>query len=183
MNLFQEHDCEESAVESISTPETPYHYVGSGLGNVYLVGVKYWLCKICGKQAAEIPQMEQLLKSIARTLIEKQSPLIGEQVRFLRKRIGVQSKEFAAWVGLTPERYSALEAKRTTLAEGRDKLVRMVYSIFSHDSKLKKALAHAKQVEEWLLAIHGRGQSERIVGTWLGKRAQRWRVETMSAAA
>src|ERR1035438_4061017 len=100
MNLFQEHDCEESAVESISTTDKPYHYVGSGLGNVHLVGVKYWLCSVCGKQAAEIPLMEQLLKSIARTLIEKQSPLIGEQVRFLRKRIGVQSKEFAAWVGL-----------------------------------------------------------------------------------
>jgi DNA-binding transcriptional regulator YiaG len=177
MNLFQDHDCEES------TPEKPYHYVGSGLGNVYLVGVKYWLCSVCGKQAAEIPQMEQLLKSIARTLVEKQSPLIGEQVRFLRKRLGVQSKKFAAWLGITPEGYCALEAKSTPLAEGRDKLVRMVYSVFSRDSKLKKAMTRAKQVEEWLLAIHGRGQSERIVGTWLGKRSQKWRVEAMAVAA
>jgi hypothetical protein len=183
MNLFQEHDCEQSAVEAVSTPEKPYHYVGSGLGNVYLVGVKYWLCKVCGKQAAEIPLMEQLLKSIARTLVEKPSPLVGEQVRFLRKRIGRQSKEFAAWVGLTPERYCAMEAKSTPLAEGRDKLVRMIYRVFSRDAKLKKALAHANQIEQWLLALHGRGASERIVGTWLGKQVQKWHVEAMAVAA
>jgi hypothetical protein len=183
MTTFQEHLCEESAVESISTPDKPYHYVGSGLGNVYLVGVKYWICTVCGKQAAEIPQMEQLLKSIARTLVEKRSPLIGEQVRFLRKRLGVPSKTFAAWVGVTPEGYSALE-KRATIAEGRDKLVRMIYRVFSHDSKLKKALTRAKLIEEWLLALHGRGNSEKIVGTWLGKRAQQqWRVEAMAVAA
>ena len=183
MNLFQNHDCEESVVETTSTLEKPYHYVGSGLGNVYLVGVKYWLCAVCGKQAAEIPQMEQLFKSIARTLVEKRSPLICEQVRFLRKRLGVQSKTFAAWVGVTPERYSALE-NSGTLAEGRDKLVRMIYRVFSHDSKLKKALNRAKQIEEWLLALHGRGHSEKILGTWLGKRAQQqWRVEAMAAAA
>lgn len=177
MTTFQEHDCEASAIQYKSTPERPYRYVGSGLNNVYLVGVKYWVCSICGKQAAEIPALRPLLQSIARTLVEKKSPLIGEQVRFLRKRLERQSKEFAAMIGLTPERYSAMEAKETPLAEGRDKLIRMVYRVLSGDRKLRTALSDGSQLEEWLLALHGRDNSESIIGTWLGSRKKEWRVE------
>ena len=183
MDTFQEHDCEASAVEYKSTSERPYHYVGSGLKNVYLVGVKYWVCSVCGKQAAELPSLRGLLTSIARTLVEKKSPLVGEQVRFLRKRLGRPSKEFAALIGVTPERYSAMEAKEGLLAEGRDKLVRFVYRVFSRDRKLKNALSNAQQIEQWLLALHGRGDSESIIGTWLGSRKKEWRVEAALCAA
>lgn len=175
MNTFREHDCEESAAEYTSTPDKPYHYVGSGLGNVYLVGVKYWVCPVCNKQAANIPSLNQLLASIARTLIEKKSRLIGEQVRYLRKRLSRRSKEFAAMIGVTPERYSAMEANDLPLAEGRDKLVRFVYRVFSNDRKLKDALNDERQMELWLIALHVKGDSERIMGTWLGN--HKWRVE------
>jgi transcriptional regulator with XRE-family HTH domain len=181
MNTFQEHDCEESAVERISTLDEPYHYVGSGLGNVYLIGVKYWVCSRCKKQAADIPSLNLLLAAIARTIVEKSPPLIGEQVRYLRKRLERPSKEFAALIGVTPERYSAIESSNSPLAEGRDKLVRLIYRVFSRDRKLKDALLDRQQIEEWLLALHGRGDSEIIVGTWLGNR--RWRVEAATLAA
>jgi transcriptional regulator with XRE-family HTH domain len=183
MNTIHEHDCEESADTYTSSPDKPYHYVGSGLRNVYLVGVKYWLCRLCKRQAAEIPALNQLLASIARTLVEKKSPLIGEQVRYLRKRLSRPSKEFAAIIGVTPERYSAIEGSEVSLAEGRDKLVRMVYRVFSGDRKLQKALAHAQQIEQWLLALHERGGAECIVGTWLGASSRRWRVEETALAA
>ena len=183
MNTFQEHDCEDSMVENVSTIEKPYRYVGSGLGNVWLVGVKYWLCSICEKQAAEIPALKHLLESIARTLVEKKSPLVGEQVRFLRKRLGRPSKDFAALIGVTPERYSAMEAKSTPLAEGRDKLVRFVYKVLSGDQKLKNTLGRVHAVEQWLLALHEGSDSECIIGTWRGARSRRWHVEASAMAA
>jgi transcriptional regulator with XRE-family HTH domain len=179
MSTHKEHDCEESAVESISTIQRPYHYVGSGLGNVYLVGVKFWVCSTCNQQSAEIPSLNQLLAAIARTLVEKQSPLTGEQVRYLRKRLGKASKEFAALIGVTPERYSGIESSQTPLAEGRDKLVRFVFRVFSQDRKLKDALTDKQQIQEWLLALHGREQAEGIFGTWIGNR--RWRVQAAPA--
>lgn len=181
MNTFQEHDCGESAVEHLSTPDKPYHYVGSGLGNVYLIGVKYWVCSVCKRQAADIPSLNLLLRSIARTIVEKRSPLIGEQVRYLRKRLERPSKEFAALIGVTPERYSSIESSNNPVAEGRDKLIRLVYRVFSHDRKLKDALADKQQIEQWLLALHSRGDSEIIVGTWLGNR-KIWRVEAALGA-
>jgi transcriptional regulator with XRE-family HTH domain len=175
MKTYQEHDCEESAIENISTPERPYHYVGSGLGNVFLVGVRYWICELCGKQSAEVPALNDLLSSIARTLVEKESRLTGEQVRYLRKRLGKASNQFAALIGVTPERYSGIESSQGPLSEGRDKLVRFVYRVFSGDRKLKDALADKRRIEQWLLALHGREHTESIVGTWVGNR--RWRVQ------
>lgn len=180
MSTFQKHDCEDTAVQHKSTAARPYHYVGSGLKNVYLVGVKYWVCSVCGKQAAEIPSLNRLLESIARAVVEKKSPLIGEQVRYLRKRLSKRSKDFAALIGVTPERYCAIEASDVPLAEGRDKLVRLIYRVFSRDRKLKEALSNQQQIEQWLIALHGRDDSECIVGTWLSNR--KWRVHTAPSA-
>jgi transcriptional regulator with XRE-family HTH domain len=181
VKIIQDHNCEASAAEFKSTTLRPYHYVGSGLKNVCLVGIKYWVCSICGKQSADIPSLGRLLTSIARTLVEKNSPLIGEQVRFLRKRLGKRSKEFAALIGVTPERYSGIEgSENLPLSEGRDKLVRFVYRLFTRDRKLKEALSDQRQIEEWLMAIHGRDTSEQIVGTWVGGR--KWHVEATPQA-
>ena len=182
VTTIQAHDCEDSSVEHTSTADKPYHYVGSGLGNVYLVGVKYWVCAVCKQQAANIPQLGRLLGSIARTLVEKASPMTGEQVRFLRKRTGKSSKEFAALVGVTAERYSVIESSATPVSEGRDKLVRFVYRVFSGDKKLQEALVHMDKMEQWLLALHKRDDGECILGTWLGARSKRWRVEEATLA-
>jgi hypothetical protein len=55
------HDCEEIAIEYSATPDAPYHYVNSGLPNVYLSGVKYRVCEACKKQEADLPALKQLL--------------------------------------------------------------------------------------------------------------------------
>ena len=90
------HDLEECK----ATPESPYHFVGSGLPNVYLVGIKSSLCKSCKEQAADIPAIKQLMTVIARAIIENEAHLTGPEVRFLRKRLGKKSADFAQLVGV-----------------------------------------------------------------------------------
>jgi DNA-binding transcriptional regulator YiaG len=176
------HDCTASGTEDIATPERPYHYVGSGLGNVYLVGVKFWVSDSGNQQAAEIPALKHLLAAIGRTIVEKQSPLSGTQVRYLRKRLKVRQVDFAAMIGLTPQRLCTLESSDTiTFAPGRDKLVRLIYRDLSGDLKLKNALSRGDQLQKWLMSIHGRGSNERITATWLAN--HRWRVEAVPIAA
>jgi DNA-binding transcriptional regulator YiaG len=179
---LHEHDCDASATEHLASPENQYHYVGSGLTNVYLVGIKFWTCAECNQQSAEIPALNHLLAAIARTIVEKHSPLTGAQVRFLRKRLSKKSMDFATMIGVTAQRYSAIESnENSTLSEGRDKLVRFIYRDFSGDKQLRNALASEEQIEKWLTSIHGRGSSERIVATWLGN--HKWRVEAEPMAA
>ena len=176
------HDCESTATEYMATPERPYHFVGSGLNNVDLVGVRYWICERCNQQSAEIPALKHLLAAIGRTIVEKNSLLTGSQVRYLRKRLKQRQLDFAAMIGLTPQRLCTLESSDTlTFAEGRDKLVRLIYRDLSGDLKLKNSLSSSDQLQKWLTSIHGRGRSERIIATWLQN--HKWRVEAALMAA
>ncbi len=176
------HDCEHSAEQRISTNACPYHYVGSGLSNVYLVGVPYLVCSECQKQAADIPALELLLSDIARVIVEKSSPLTGAQVKFLRKRLSKRSVDFAAMISITPQRLSVIESSdEHTLAAGRDKLVRVIYRALSGDHRLRTAFDRQGEFERWITSIHCQGQSERIVATWLEN--HKWQVQTEAIAA
>jgi transcriptional regulator with XRE-family HTH domain len=110
-----------------SSQAKPYHYVGAGLPNVYLVGVEYRMERETGLQSADIPCLPGLLDALAKALVEKRAPLTADELRFLRKRLQIASKEFAVYVGLTPEQYSRLE-NGATITLTVDRLVRLLYA-------------------------------------------------------
>jgi DNA-binding transcriptional regulator YiaG len=182
-SLSLAHECDTHAVEHTSSAQLPYHYVNSGLDNVYLIGVKCFVCNSCGAQSAEIPSLVHLLSAIGRELVAKSSPLTGKQVRFLRKRLQKSSKDFARFISMTPQRLATLENEdgNADVAAGRDKLVRMVYKLLSGDQRLMGILEKPEEVERWLTSIHGSGRSERIIATW--QRNHQWKVESTSIAA
>jgi transcriptional regulator with XRE-family HTH domain len=151
-----EHKCKLRA--AIATVEKPYHYVDSGLSNVYLIGVKYWACSQCPRQAAEIPAVEQLLNVIAKTVVMKPALMTGAEIRFLRKRVGKKQADFAALVDLTPEHFSKLENDLLPLPESTDKLIRLTYGMLSGDRQL--LLQIMPRAEEWLRSIGGKKQAK-----------------------
>jgi transcriptional regulator with XRE-family HTH domain len=112
--------------EKTSTVRKPYHYVGSGLGNVYLVGVTYRYWPDSQLQSADIPCLPALLQALAKALVGKRSALNGDELRFLRKQLRVPSKDFAAYVGLSAEQYSRLE-NGATVTPTVERLVRLLY--------------------------------------------------------
>jgi DNA-binding transcriptional regulator YiaG len=169
--------CEEDARVSISSPEAPYDYKGSGLPNVALIGVRVYNCLTCHSCFADIPAMKSLHEAIARVLVQKQSRLNGTEVRFLRKRLNRRSIDFAQMIGITPQALSNIEASDARqLAEGRDKLVRIIYSVLSGDKKLKQAVSEEEEFEKWIMSLELRGERESISATWNGN--HRWSVET-----
>lgn len=109
-----------------ATTRAPYHYVGAGLPNVWLVGVEYRVNEK-GEQSADIPCLPALHDAVAEALLYKRSALTGDELRFLRKRLGKASKDFAALVGLTSEQYSRVE-NGATLTQPNDKLARLLYA-------------------------------------------------------
>jgi len=111
-----------------ATQAKPYHYVGAGLPNVYLVGVEYRVERDTGLQSADIPCLPGLLDELAKALVEKHAPLTADELRFLRKRLQIASKEFATYVGLTPEQYSRLENDNATITPMADRVVRLLYA-------------------------------------------------------
>jgi len=170
--MDREHECLASRQEHIATAEQPFHFTDSGLSNVHLVGIKYFTCE-CGRVTAEIPAFKQLLELIAKDLVEKPEALTGEEVRFLRKRLGKKAKDFAAEIGIQPETLSRIENGRMPVEQQTDKLVRADY-ILSAKSPLVEEMRNAllDLLKEWKQAQ----DSVKIVATvrdneWESRRA------------
>jgi transcriptional regulator with XRE-family HTH domain len=122
-------------VEKFATAEEPFHFVDSGLPNVYLVGIKYFVCE-CGEFVAEIPAVKQLMQFIARDIVESPFDLTGEELRFLRKRLGMKASKYANLLGFTAETFSRIENRKQTISIQAQKLAKLSYCVFSKDPHL-----------------------------------------------
>ncbi len=145
------HDCAKSLKRHTATNAKPYHFIDSGLPNVYLIGVTYWTCSQCGAQSAEIPAPEQLMNVIGESIVMKPGMLTGQEIRFLRKRVGRRAADFAALINKTPEHFSKLETEALPLHEPTDKLIRLTYGMLNADKKLLAGIS--ANVEQWFNSI------------------------------
>ncbi len=130
----------------MSTEAEPYHFVGSGLQNVYLVGVEYEMDPGAGTQAAVIPCLPNLMAAIGKVLVEKKTPLSADEVRFLRKRLRLSSKEFAKLAGKTSEQYSRIENGAAKLTPTVERVVRLLYAALAQLSPVE---THDVAMTQW----------------------------------
>ncbi len=149
-----DHDCQRHLRNYTATRARPYHFVDSGLPNIYLIGVKYRVCRKCAAQAVEIPTPVKLMNVIAEAIVMRPGILSGPEIRFLRKRAGKKAADFAAMISNTPEHFSKLETGALPLQEATDKLIRLTYGLLSGDADLLPKIA--AKVEEWYKSIHGK---------------------------
>jgi putative zinc finger/helix-turn-helix YgiT family protein len=160
METMTDHNCVTSRAERFATEESPFHFVDSGLPNVYLIGIKYFTCE-CGRVVAEIPATKQLMKLIARDLVKSSQSLTGSEIRFLRKRLGKRATEFSKELGIESETLSRLENGKQPLKEPMDKLIRLVYAVSSEDLELLRGVMNT--VNSWLVAWSERTGEQKIV--------------------
>jgi hypothetical protein len=175
------HCCEQHFEKHDATADAPYQFVGSGLMNVFLVGIHYEVCRECGQQAAWIPAASELFDALGRIIVSKASAVTGPELRFLRKRLRIKAVKFAPMISLTPEYLSALEKNPDPLDPGRDKLARIIYRAIAPDKKLKQVFDNSEDFQRWMTAIHKGAAGERIVASRL--RNNHWKVEAEPIAA
>jgi transcriptional regulator with XRE-family HTH domain len=121
--------------EFFATTEKPFHFVDSGLDNVYLVGIKYFEDEN-GNKIAEIPALEQLMQLIAQDLVLAPRDLTGKEVKYLRKRLGRKATEFCTYLGLDPSTLSRIEQEKQESSQQVQKLARLAYCLLSEDHNL-----------------------------------------------
>ena len=111
-------------------------YPESGLDNVQLSNVPVWTCAN-GHEEIQIPSVIELHELLAHMIIRKPAPLVGAEVKFLRKRLRLTAKEFACRIGLTDVRLSQLENRIVPLPKRGDLLIRLVVAalISTRDGK------------------------------------------------
>ena len=158
--VAEKHDCRKESEIKHATFEHPYHFIESGLPNVYLVGIDYRICPACKKQAADIPALEDLMIKIARTVVRKESPLSGPEIRFLRKRLRKRSADFGKIIGVVPEQVSRWEKGDNAPSESADKLIRVFYCVLSEDSALTEQVS--AHIDSWLATLPGEETKQNI---------------------
>ena len=120
-----------------------HRYEEAGLTNVVLTDTTVYECD-CGETLPELPQIHRIHQRIAEDLVAKQSPLTGEEFRFLRKAMGMSAKELARLLSVTPVTVSRWENNKEKVGTQSDRLLRCLYLTRSKDlaaSKVLKILA------------------------------------------
>ncbi len=132
-----------SCGKAMRATKRDHRYEEAGLKNVVLTGTTVYECG-CGEILPEFPQIHRLHQRIAKDLVAKQSPLTGEEFRFLRKAMGLSAKELARLLGVTTVTISRWENNKEKVGSQSDRLLRCLYLTRSKDmpaSKVTKILA------------------------------------------
>jgi DNA-binding transcriptional regulator YiaG len=157
-------DARETRTEHFATRTNPFHFEDCGLPNIYLAGIRYFKYA-SGRVTPEIPAVKQLMQLIARILISKRIALTGNEIRFLRKRLGERQNAFARSVGIEPETLSRAENGHQILSESNDKVIRLYYAWSAlddpHLNELRLSLR--KTLAEWQKAKQNQPPKKTVV--------------------
>jgi putative transcriptional regulator len=143
--------CGADLNESKTATESPYRYKASGLSNVFLVGITLRTCPAGHGAVPVIPRMADLQSLLAHILLEKPEGLVGEELRFLRKHIGLSGIEFATRVQIDASTLSRIENDQQSMGKSTDMLARAVVAAAIEDERqeeLKQLLARGRYLQE-----------------------------------
>jgi YgiT-type zinc finger domain-containing protein len=104
-----------------------YHYTLSGLNNLFIKNIKIEVCEKCNWDVPFIPKIIRLHNTIARAIICKESLLMGEEIRFLRKNLFVKAQDWAKFLRKDVATISRAEKTGNYLNKDLDLLIRLLY--------------------------------------------------------
>ena len=104
-----------------------YHYQECGLPNVYLAGIDVAVCKECNEKFPIIPSILDLYDKIAEAVALKPQTLIGIEVKFLRKQLGLTAVQWASYMKTDKATISRWENDHNPIGRQSDALVRYLY--------------------------------------------------------
>lgn len=113
-----------------------HHYTESGLNNIYLLNGVHTV-EEDGDTFTSINDLEQLHLEIAKTLVNKHSPLEAREFKFLRVELNLSQKALAELLGIDSQTVARWEKGETAIPRGSDVLLRAYYlESQSEDSKI-----------------------------------------------
>lgn len=102
-----------------------YRFKDLGL-QVELKNIEVVQCPACGNVDPVIPDMEGLLGLLAAAVVCKPHKLNGSEVRFLRKFLGMNAREFARFLHVDHTHLSKVENEKTDIGTQLDKYLRLL---------------------------------------------------------
>lgn len=115
-----------SCGKEMVTEVVAHRYKESGLDYVVLLGVEERSCANCGENELVLPRIAELHRVIARGVAEKEGRLEGQEVRFLRKFLGLSGVNFAKSIGVSAETVSRWENDKQEIGISHERFLRMM---------------------------------------------------------
>jgi putative zinc finger/helix-turn-helix YgiT family protein len=119
--------CDICKGNTVTRKRQRYHYTESGLDNIYLDSIDLIACKTCDDESPVIPRILELHAAIGRALALQPAPLRGEDVRFLRKQLGLRAKQWAGLLKVSFQTLSRWENNEQKIGPQSDALFRLMY--------------------------------------------------------
>lgn len=102
-----------------------------GLDGVTLKGVMVYRCPKCGEREVGIFKMEELHRHLAMTVARRREKLGPKEIRFLRKYLGLSSKDFAEKMGVdktTVSKWERVDAP-APMGQPAERLLRLLVMV------------------------------------------------------
>jgi DNA-binding transcriptional regulator YiaG len=128
--------CKGENLETRVVHEYEAELLGAPFEILLVDAVKETWCAACNKKLkTSIPDLEGLLHVAAQSRAITPRKLTGAEVKFLRKAVGMKSKDFAKKIEMSPENLSRVENGAKPLGPGSEKLLRffVVMKMFDED--------------------------------------------------
>jgi putative zinc finger/helix-turn-helix YgiT family protein len=122
---------------------------------VTLKDVELVKCDDCGAVEPVVPNMNGLMHAVALAIITHERSLSGEEIRFLRKYLGLSTAEFMKLLHINQSTLSRWE-NGETVGPQSDRLIRLL--VLNKSEQLRK---HAEQLIEILPEIDDSPTSKR----------------------
>lgn len=106
-----------------------YHFKECGLSSVFLHEIKIIRCESCGNEDPIIPNINDLMRFLAVSVILKPERLVGEEIKFLRKYLKKSGEEFSQLLDVDKTTLSKWENDADPIGDQSDRLVRVVVLI------------------------------------------------------
>jgi putative zinc finger/helix-turn-helix YgiT family protein len=119
------HECTNCG-EQVTPERRNYRYAESGLSNFVLQGIEVADCPNCGNSDVIIPRMAKIHRAIALALANSPARLTGEQLRFLRKHLGLTGDQFGRYLHTDRTKISKWERGEDRIGPANDRLVRLL---------------------------------------------------------
>lgn len=120
------HNQKTLPTESENLNSLSYHYLGSGLLNVWLSSGYAHIDTIDYGNATSIIEVEQLNVLISECLVDLPRLLVGIEICFLRKELGLSQEILEKYTGYTVKYIDSLEKSLFSTSPAIDKIIRML---------------------------------------------------------
>ncbi len=153
----------------------PYHYLASGLDNVFLLnGVT--IKDTSYGEVVTIDNLNGLHRAIGLHIIEKSEPMTGAEFRFLRKQMELTQRQLADKMHITDQTIANYEKGNTKELGAADPLMRLHYLLHIVPDETRAALLR-------MIADRGEGTRSRLPELARRKIVERWQEGERKIAA